>query len=126
MVKAGHATTLPPQRDHVWSGPKNVGHCIMPLFVVATPFRHRDLKFKYFFFMSICRFSEPKKIVACPALLFCHIIRVIGVVTIVMEENLSPQFLSSECCHFNIVFTKIHRRRALTTHFSNFAYHVDE
>ena len=37
--KAGHATTLLRQRDHVFM-PKFFVYCIMPLFAVAAPFCH--------------------------------------------------------------------------------------
>ena len=42
--RAGHATSQQQQREHVFFDHKNVGYCIMSIFVAATSFRQRDLK----------------------------------------------------------------------------------
>ena len=70
--RAGHATTC---RDNVTmiSGHKVVGYCIITITVVATLFRHPDLKFLFIFFLSrklyyvvALSLSRRYKIVACP------------------------------------------------------------
>ena len=81
--RAGQATTLPRQRDYVVQATKLlVFHYYNTIFVVATPFRHRDLCiFKIFLvpkallrhcwvvalLLSRCRCRKAKK-VSCPAL----------------------------------------------------------
>ena len=63
--RAGHVTTLPRQRDHIFR-PNN---CCLLLYAAATPFRHRALTLLEFFChrsskMSHChgRCHEAKKL----------------------------------------------------------------
>ena len=62
-------STMPRQRDHVfWPV---VDNCIISIFVVATPFRHRDLNILRFFlvpFDYVVAKLQAYNIVACPAL----------------------------------------------------------
>ena len=53
-----------------FSGPTMVYYCILSIFVVATPLRHRNLNVFEFFLVTKAelRCREVKKIVTCPAL----------------------------------------------------------
>ena len=51
LIRAGHAITLSRQLT-MFSGHKIVSYGIMPILVVATPFRRRPLKFFAFFHVS--------------------------------------------------------------------------
>ena len=63
LPRAGHATTLSRQGDHVFR-PKNEVYCIIALFVVFTPFRQQGLNIFEFFFviegLTCCRRREAK------------------------------------------------------------------
>ena len=51
FVRAGHKTTLPRQRDHVFRREKNCWffYFCMSIFLVATPFRHQGLNIVSYF-----------------------------------------------------------------------------
>ena len=70
FVSAGHATTLPRQRDHLFR-PQScwLWHSCYTVLVVATPFRHRDIDIFWILCclwssitLSRCRFHEAQKL----------------------------------------------------------------